>query len=386
MSTIVSSNQSSVFLIYTFSRAHQESVNDMATTQLTPRATQTDKTKQFVLEVDEALSTFEEEISLSETTTESAYENFVTSYRDAMIPIWGPSKLADVKTVLDTVTDKKFSELQVMNTKLREKPPESKVAKENKKIPTLEDFTDTMQKRLPTTNLPNAETCLKIANVFSNLAEASRAYSQAASGIAELAGEITPDQMTMLLSAATLPAIQIVIPGQLLSPISTPPPPPSAASTTLGKKNIIDYTKRLILPNPNATELLSCDSNSATRVLAAAVYCKLEQHFFEDTQSRAEVAAAFQCNTSQISKVVMGIIYKSGPHHYVPKKQRDKTEKKITKRSADAPDTSVVQPPKTKAKESPSQEGQGSPKTVSKDDTLSTPSTSDSDAPLPEAF
>ena len=362
----------------------------MATTQLTPRAMQMDKTKQFVLEVDEALSTFEEEISsLSETTTESAYENFVPSYRDAMIPIWGPSKLAVVKTVLDTVTDKKFSELQVMKTKLCEKPPESKVVKENKKIPTLEDFTDTMQKRLPTTNLPNAETCFKIANVFSNLAEASRAYSQAASGIAELAGEITPDQMTMLLSAATLPAIQIVIPGQLLSPISTPPPPPSAASTTLGKKDIIDYTKRRILPNPNATQLLSYASNSATHVLAAAVYCKLEQHFFEDTQSRVEVATAFQCNTSQISKVVTGIIYKSGPHHYIPKKQHDKTEKKITKRSADAPDTSVVQPAKTKkpkAKESPSQEGQGSPKTVSRDDTLSTPSTSDSDAPLPEAF
>ena len=155
----------------------------MATTQLTPRATQTDKTKQFILEVDEALSTFEEEISsLSETTRESAYENFVTSYRDAMIPIWGPSKLAVVKTVLDTVTDKKFSEFQVMKTKLCKKPPESKVVEEKTKIPTLEDFTDTMQKKLPTTNLPNAETCFKIANVFSNLAEASRAYSQAASG------------------------------------------------------------------------------------------------------------------------------------------------------------------------------------------------------------
>ena len=49
----------------------------------------------------------------------------------------------------------------------------------------------------------------------------------------------------------------------------------------------------------------------------------------------------------------------------------------------------MVQPPKTKktkAKESPSQEGQGSPETISRDDTLSTPSTSDSDAPLPEAF
>ena len=281
-----------------------------------------DKTKQFILEVDEALSTFEEEISsLSETTKESTYENFVTSYRDAMILIWGPSKLAVVKTVLDTVTDKKFSELKVMKAKLREKPPESEVVKENKKILTLEDFTDTMRQRLPTTNLSNAQTCLKIAKVFSNLAEASRAYSQATSGIAELASEITLDQMTMLLSAATLPAIQIVIPGQLLSPISTPPPPPSAASTTLGKKDIIDYTKRLILPNPNATELLSCDSGSATRVLDAAVYCKLEHHFFEDTQSRAEVAAAFQCNMSQVSKVVTSIIYKSGPHHYVLKKQ-----------------------------------------------------------------
>ena len=361
----------------------------MATTKLTPRATQTDKAKQFVLEVDEVLETFEEEVtSLSETTKESAYENFITSYRDAMIPIWGPSKLADIKTVLDTITDKKFSELQVMKTKLREKPPQSNVVKENKMIPTLEDFTDTMQKRLPKTNLPDAKTCLKIADVFSNLVEASRAYSQAASGIAELAGEINPDQMMMLLSAATLPAIKIVILGQLLSPISTPPPPPSAASTTLGKKDIIDYTKRLILPNPKAPELLSCDSNSATHVLAAATYCKLEHHFFEETQSHAEVAAAFQCNTSQVSKVVTGIIYKSGPHHYVPKKQRDKTAKKTTKRPGDAQDTNVVQPKtkRTMAKESTSKEGQRSPETISRDDTLSTPSTSDSDAPLLKAF
>ena len=245
-----------------------------------------------------------------------------------------------------------------------------------------------MQKRLPKTNLPDAKTCLKIADVFSNLADASRAYSQATSGIAELAGEINPDQMTMLLSTATLPAIQIVIPGQLLSPISTPPPPPSAALTTLGKKDIIDYTKRLILPNPKAPELLSCDSNSATRVLAAATYCKLEHHFFEETQSCAEVAAAFQCNTSQVNKVVTGIIYKSGPHHYVPKKQHDETAKKTTKWPGDAQDTNIVQPKKkrTMAKASTSKEGQRSPDTINRDDTLSRESTSDGDSPLPKAF
>ena len=363
-------------------------------TKLTPRATQVDKTKQFILEVDEALEVFEEDLtSLSESTQENACKNFITSYRAAMIPIWGLSRFANVNTILDTITDKQFSELKVMKTKLRKKPPQSTVVKESVKIPTLEDFTDTMQKRLPKTNLPDAKTCSKIADVFSSLAAASKAYSEAASGIAELAGEINPDQMTMLLSAATLPAIQIVIPGQLLSPIHTPPPPPSAASTTLGKKDIIDYTKRLVLLNPKAPELLQCDSNSATRVLAAATYCKLERRFFEDTQSRTDVAAAFQCNTSQVTKVVTGIIYKSGPHHYVPKKQRDEPAKKTTKRLSDAQeDTNIVQPkarrtiPTMLSEASTSTTAQRSPETGNKDDTLSTESTSDSDLPLPEAF
>ena len=365
---------------------------------------QTDKTKQFILEVDEALEVFKEDITLlSEITRESAYKNFITSYRAATIPIWGLSRFANINTVLDTITDKQFSELKVMKTKLCKKPPQSTVIKESIKIPTLEDFTDTMQKSLPKINLPDAKTCSKIANVFSSLEAASKAYSQATSGIAELASEINPDQMTMLLSTATLLAIQIVILGQLLSPISTPPPPPSAASTTLGKKDTIDYMKRLVLPNPKAPELLQCDSNSATHVLAATTYCKLEHRFFEETQSRADVAAAFQCNTSQVTKVITGIIYKLGPHHHVPKKQCDETAKKTTKRPSDAQDTNIVQPKARKtmatmlSEASTSTVGQRSPKTVNKDDTLSTEtvnkddtlsteSTSDSDSPLSEAF
>ena len=146
------------------------------------------------------------------------------------------------------------------------------------------------------------------------LASASKAYSEATSGIAELGSEIEPDQMTMLLCAATLPAIQIVILGQLLSPIATLPPPQSAASTTMGKMDIINYMKKLVLPNPDAPELLQCDCNSATRVLAAATYCKLEHCFFEEVQSRADVATVFKCNTSQITKVITGIIYMSCHH------------------------------------------------------------------------
>ena len=150
--------------------------------------------------------------------------------------------------------------------------------------------------------------------------------------------------------------------------------------------------KQLILPNPKAPELLPCDTNSATRVLAAATYCKLEHHFFEETQSCVDVAAAFWCNTSQVTKVVMGIIYKSGPHHYVPKKQCDETHKKTTKWASDVQDTTIIQPKArktmatTSSEASTSKGGQRSPETVNKDDTLSTESTSSGDSPLPEAF
>ena len=290
------------------------------------------------------METFEEEISsLSESTHENTYKNFITLYHDAMSPIWNLSRFANVKMVLDTIADKQFSELAVMKCKLCEKPPKATVVKEGVKIPILEDFTETLEKKFPKKSLPDIETCIKIGKVFLKLASASKAYSEAASEIAELANEIEPDQMTMLLCAATLPTIQVVIPGQLVSPIATPPPLQSAASTTMGKMDIINYTKKLVLPNPDAPELLPCDHNSATQELATATFCKLEHCFFEEAQSRADVATAFKCNTSQITKVVTGIIYKSGPHHYIPKKQCDKASKTVTKHACDLTDLDLLQ-------------------------------------------
>ena len=127
-------------------------------------------------------------------------------------------------------------------------------------------------------------------------------------------------------------------------------------------------------------------------MLAAATYCKLEHHFFEEAQSRADVATMFKCNTSQITKVITGIIYKSGPHHYFPKKQCDEASKTVTKRAGDSTDPNLVQT-KTRRMTAPtlsepstSQAGQKSHETVNKDDTLSTESSSSGDSPLPQAF
>ena len=97
------------------------------------------------------------------------------------------------------------------------------------------------------------------------------------------------------------------------------PPPQPEQTTAHGCESIINFTKSKVLPNPNSTVLASVDKNSATRVLATATYTRLEHKYFDNTLSRADIAAAFGCNISQLTKAVTGVLYKSGPHHYIPK-------------------------------------------------------------------
>ena len=135
-----------------------------------------------------------------------------------------------------------------------------------------------------------------------------RAYSEAAERLAELSTLITLEQYTMLLTATMTPAIQLIIPRQLMSPLSTPPPPQSSASTAVGCSEIMNFTKLCILPDPDSDALMSCDDNSATRVLTAAIYCQLEHNYFDKTRSRVDIASASHCNASQLSKAITAII------------------------------------------------------------------------------
>ena len=77
------------------------------------------------------------------------------------------------------------------------------------------------KERCPSQNVPDAEICKQISDVFFKLAEAHKAYGEAAEGLATLASNVTPDQYTMLLVASAMPAIQVVVPGQLVGPLTT---------------------------------------------------------------------------------------------------------------------------------------------------------------------
>ena len=127
--------------------------------------------------------------------------------------------------------------------------------------------------------------CAKIGDVFDKLHLARKAYATAASGLANLTTLVNPNQYTMILSAATLPTIQLVVPGNRVSPLTALLPPQPEATTVTGRSEIINFTKGKVLPNPASTTFAGIDKNSATRILAAATYAKLEHQYFDHTLS-----------------------------------------------------------------------------------------------------
>ena len=141
-------------------------------------------------------------------------------------------------------------ELRTMAKQLQPTPTTSKVIKENRSIPGLETILIALKDKHPSENLPDAKTCKKIGEVFNKIHSAHKAFAKAAEDLAELSTEVTPQQYTMLLTAAVMPTIQIIVPGELLSPLTAPPPPQSPASMALGRSEIIKYTKLKVLPNP----------------------------------------------------------------------------------------------------------------------------------------
>ena len=134
-------------------------------------------------------------------------------------------------------------DLAVMARRLQPVNPSSMVIKEKKITPDHEIMKQALQDKFPDQSLPNKEVCVMIGDVFAKLSTANKAYAEAAELLADLSTLVTPEQYTMLLTAATSPVMQIVVPGQLMSPVSTWPPSPTSATTTLGQLDIIKKTK-----------------------------------------------------------------------------------------------------------------------------------------------
>ena len=289
----------------------------MSVPKISARAKHPNKTQTFVMAVQTAMDIFEDQIgSLSRDICLKAYKILVRSYKMALAAVWDSAQNANITMILETVQDKEVSELTEMAKRLQLPTPTVQVIKEKRDVPTLETITGLMMAKLPTQNMPNTAVCEKIRYIFSKLSEALKAYGEAAEALVEVSTDVSPEHYMLLLSAAATPTIQIVVPPTMISPITAPPPPAPDATTTLGCTAIINATKVKVLPNPNSPCFAECDDNNPTRVLAATIYATLEKKFFDTTHSRMELANAFKCNVSQLSKALTSIEYCLGPHHY----------------------------------------------------------------------
>ena len=137
-------------------------------------------------------------------------------------------------------------ELVVMASRL--KVPEV----ENRKVPALEMITGAMMSTYPSQKLPSMAICEAIGDIFSKLSEAHKAYAETADGLAQMSTKVSPEHYTLILMVVTAPAIQLVLPPGVTSPVTALQPPPHQATTPLGRAAIIDATKQKVLPDPSA--------------------------------------------------------------------------------------------------------------------------------------
>ena len=180
------------------------------------------QTQKFIQDISDALEEFEENIQFpDEEIREGAYSVLLNTYRSALTSIWSSAQFADTEKILKTISDRQMVELTIMSKKLEPEPTTSKVSKEPKTVPDLEQLTESLKDS--SGGLPSVKICAQIAGMFSKLADAHRTYAEVASGIAELSTVLNPSQYTMILRVAVMPTIQIVVPGNLVSPVSAPP-------------------------------------------------------------------------------------------------------------------------------------------------------------------
>ena len=208
----------------------------MAKTKTTPRARMPtpvtmatkwpDKTKKFLASINTALNIFDDQVSLIDNRRETAYKTFAKTYREAFADIWPKINYASVKILLESVKDAELDELCRMSRLMSLETSQPMLVKEKRAVPTSDTILRSLVNRIPEQKLPDKETCSLISTIFSDLAEAHKHYANMARGIADIAGLISPEQLTLVLAAAVLPTLQLVLPPGQISPLSTPPPPP----------------------------------------------------------------------------------------------------------------------------------------------------------------
>ena len=285
-------------------------------TSVTTAAKRPAKTQTFLETLHTALTIFDDQIATLNKGCATAYKIFVMAYKEAFAEIWPKIEGADITILLHSVQDTELHELHRLSEMLCPDKGKPALVEEKREVPTLDSILGNLVNKIPEQKLPDKETCSLISDIFSNLTETHRYYADAAKGLADIASLVSPEQLTLVLAAAVPLTLQLVLPPGQILPLVAPPPPQKTSTTLSDRKELIQSCKHKMLPDPSDPAFNSCDARTPTRVLAAAVFCTLEKHLFDEMTPRAEVASKFCVTAAQLHEAVTGVDYISGQHVY----------------------------------------------------------------------
>ena len=205
-----------------------------STSSVTTAVKRPTKTKTFLAKLRTALSIFDDQISSLGEECATMYETFITAYKEAFAEIWPKIQGADVTILLNSVKDTELQELRRLSQKLCPDKAKPTLLQEKCNMHTLRQHPWKSSQQDSRTKVAWQRGMFTHCRYFSDLAEAHKFYASVGKGLADIAGLVSPEQLTLILAAAVPPTLQLVLlPGQI-SPLSTPPPPPQTSTTPTG--------------------------------------------------------------------------------------------------------------------------------------------------------
>ena len=170
------------------------------------------------------------------------------------------------------------------------------------------------------------EDCISL---FESMSAATHHISVAMANLASLAKNTDPETFRIILKSSVWPLVQLNLSDDILDITQDKPPKPQ-------QKSHEETIKKDILPDPNNSKLKKEPANSATRLLTAAIYVKLNKHLFnEGTQT--EAASRFNVKLKALGQILSGRHYLGGKDRSIAQKKQgmeEPTPQKKRKRPA----------------------------------------------------
>ena len=187
-------------------------------------------------------------------------------------------------------------------------------------IPTGPEFIRQLPKRARW-----AEEMAFISDIFEHAARAHEHLSEVCANVSALVKVTDKAILLSIINGAVCPLVQLNIPEGFLNPVED-----KRAKTTEEERR--EKVRKMVLPIPNAPCLAHEPRNGPTRILAAAVWLKMSQKYFNEGTAK-EACERFDVRAKQLSRVLTGRKYLGGTQ---VRKRKATKEPPVRRKKTDA--------------------------------------------------